>query len=102
MKYEVVNSQESQNIDPKSYNSIEFKVPDSDVTLREHVPQAPDGLHHYRTPDGSYNNPIQPNLGRAGAPYAKTVRNTKRLHGVKPDPGLLFDLLMARDDQHFI
>ncbi|KAI1214921.1 heme peroxidase [Annulohypoxylon truncatum] len=102
VKYEVVNSQESQNSNPKTYDSIEFKVPDSDVTLREHVPQAPDGLHHYRTPDGSYNNPIQPNLGRAGAPYAKTVRNTKRLHGVKPDPGLLFDLLMARDDQHFI
>ncbi|KAI0885259.1 heme peroxidase [Annulohypoxylon maeteangense] len=102
VKYEVVNPQESQKPDPKTYDSIEFKVPDSDVTLREHVPQAPDGLHHYRTPDGSYNNPIQPNLGRAGAPYAKTVRNTKRLHGVKPDPGLLFDLLMARDDQHFI
>ncbi|KAI0897973.1 heme peroxidase [Annulohypoxylon nitens] len=102
VKYEVVNPQESQKPDYKTYNSIEFKVPDSDVTLREHVPQAPDGLHHYRTPDGSYNNPIQPNLGRAGAPYAKTVRNTKRLNGVKPDPGLLFDLLMARDDQHFI
>ncbi|KAI1462181.1 heme peroxidase [Annulohypoxylon moriforme] len=102
VKYEVVNPQESQNPTPKTYDSIEFKVPGSDVTLREHVPQAPDGLHHYRTPDGSYNNPIQPNLGRAGAPYAKTVRNTKRLHGVKPDPGLLFDLLMARDDQHFI
>ncbi|KAI2473738.1 heme peroxidase [Annulohypoxylon bovei var. microspora] len=102
VKYEVVNSQESQNSNSKPYDAIEFKAPESDVTLREHVPVAPDGLHHYRTPDGSFNNPIQPNLGRAGAPYAKSVRNIKRLHGVKPDPGLLFDLLMARDDKHFI
>lgn len=103
MKYEVVGSEESTGPhNPKPhYDTIEFKAPDSDVVLREHVPQAPDGLHHYRTPDGSFNNPLEPNLGRAGAPYAKTVRNTKRLHGVKPDPGLLFDLLMARDDEHF-
>ncbi|KAI0167087.1 heme peroxidase [Hypoxylon sp. FL1284] len=103
VKYEVVNASvaaEAHHGAPV-YDSIEFKVPGSDVTLREHLPQAPDGLHHYRTPDGSFNNPLEPNLGRAGACYAKTVRNTKRLHGVKPDPGLLFDLLMARDDQHF-
>ncbi|KAL7621367.1 hypothetical protein AAE478_008688 [Parahypoxylon ruwenzoriense] len=102
--YEVVNPSESsgpQNVAPKPYDAIEFKAPDSGITLREHIPPAPIGLHHYRTPDGSYNNPIQPNLGRAGAPYAKTVRNTKRLAGVKPDAGLLFDLLMARDDEHF-
>ncbi|KAI2608367.1 heme peroxidase [Hypoxylon fragiforme] len=104
VRYEVVDSSEStgpHNVAPKPYDAIEFKAPDSDITLREHIPQAPDGLHHYRTPDGSYNNPIQPNLGRAGAPYAKTVRTTKRLAGVKPDAGLLFDLLMARDDKHF-
>ncbi|KAI0110077.1 heme peroxidase [Daldinia grandis] len=104
VRYEVVGSSESsssQNAAPKPGDAIEFKAPDSDVILREQIPLAPDGLHHYRTPDGSYNNPIQPNLGRAGAPYAKSVRNTKRLAGVRPDPGLLFDLLMARDDDHF-
>lgn len=52
-------------------------------------------------PDGSFNNILEPDLGRAGTPYAKTVRNVKRLHGVKPDPGLLFDLLMARGDDTF-
>ncbi|CCF39565.1 linoleate diol synthase [Colletotrichum higginsianum] len=62
---------------------------------------APDGLHHYRMPDGSFNNMLEPNLGKAGTPYAKTVRSVKALHGVKPDPGLLFDLLMARDDNTF-
>lgn len=102
VKYEVVNPQQpAAPRDAKPYDSIEFKAPDSDVILREQVPQAPDGLHHYRMPDGSYNNILEPNLGRAGTPYAKTVRNTKRLHGVKPDAGLLFDLLLARDDKTF-
>lgn len=32
-----------------------------------------------------------PDLGKAGTPYSKTVRAAKGLHGVKPDPGLLFD-----------
>ncbi|KAI1377390.1 heme peroxidase [Hypoxylon crocopeplum] len=103
VRYEVVDPNEpaASQSQPEPRDTIEFQAPDSDIILREHVPVAPDGLHHYRTPDGSFNNPVQPNLGRAGAPYAKTVRNTKRLHGVKPDAGLLFDLLMARDDDHF-
>lgn len=62
----------------------------------------------YRTPDGSYNvscgpmvnpdlltnrpqNVLEPSMGKAGTPYAKTVRSAKKLHGVRPDPGLLFD-----------
>ncbi|KAJ3562058.1 hypothetical protein NPX13_g8709 [Xylaria arbuscula] len=102
VKYEVVNPGASANVPtPKPADVIEFKAPDSDIILREIVPQAPDGLHHYRMPDGSFNNILQPNLGKAGTPYAKSVRNTKRLHGVKPDPGLLFDLLMAREDDTF-
>ncbi|XXH00292.1 hypothetical protein Hte_006634 [Hypoxylon texense] len=103
LKYDVVNPNQSAapaQFQPK-YDAIEFTVPDTNVTLREQVPLAPDGLHQYRTPDGSFNNPLEPNLGRAGSCYAKTVKTTKRLHGVKPDPGLLFDLLMARDDDHF-
>lgn len=34
-------------------------------------------------------------------PYAKTVRSAKKLHGIKPDPGLLFDLLQARTSETF-
>ncbi|KAG9253116.1 linoleate diol synthase, partial [Emericellopsis atlantica] len=49
-------------------------------------------------PDGSFNNILEPNLGKAGTPYAKTVKSTKRLHGVRPDASLLFDLLMAREE----
>ncbi|RFU32277.1 hypothetical protein B7463_g4075, partial [Scytalidium lignicola] len=102
VKYEIVDSKESTHKhDHKPYDMIEFKAPDSDVMLREQVPQAPDGLHQYRMPDGSFNNILEPNLGRAGTPYAKSVRPIKRLHGVKPDPSLLFDLLMARDDEKF-
>jgi len=104
VKFEVVNPDASTTCAAATQNdTIEFKAPDSDVTLREHVPTAPDGLFQYRMPDGSYNNILTPNLGKAGTPYARSIRNIKRLHGVKPDPGLLFDLLMARDSdgKHF-
>ncbi|KAI1259137.1 heme peroxidase [Xylariaceae sp. FL1019] len=102
VKYEVVDSSSSTvSQGSPSYDVVEFTVPDSEVTLREVVPQPPNGMHHYRTPDGSCNNILNPDLGKAGTPYAKSVRNSKRLHGVKPDPGLLFDLLMAREDETF-
>ena len=32
-----------------------------------------------------------PDLGKAKTPYAKSVRSAKKLHGAKPDPGVLFD-----------
>ncbi|KAK4210700.1 heme peroxidase [Rhypophila decipiens] len=99
VKYEVVNPVSPQAVRPEDV--ITFKAPDSDVILKETVPQAPNGLFQYRMPDGSFNNILVPHLGQAGTPYAKSVRNIKRMHGVKPDPGLLFDLLMARDDEHF-
>lgn len=64
--------------------------------------------HQYRTADGSYNvicstlslkngssqgwqNILYPDFGKAGMPYAKSVRSVKALHGAKPDPGVLFD-----------
>ncbi|KAK0625776.1 linoleate diol synthase [Immersiella caudata] len=103
VKYEVVDptASASSGATTTPSNTIEFQAPDSDIILREHVPAAPDGMFQYRMPDGSYNNILAPNLGKAGTPYARSVRSIKRLHGVKPDPGLLFDLLMARDDKHF-
>ncbi|KAF2139467.1 uncharacterized protein K452DRAFT_77778 [Aplosporella prunicola CBS 121167] len=57
--------------------------------------------YRFRTPDGSYNNPMIPDLGKAGSPYARTVRKIEATHGVPPDPGLLFDLFMARTDETF-
>ncbi|KAL8897030.1 MAG: hypothetical protein Q9207_007419, partial [Kuettlingeria erythrocarpa] len=58
-------------------------------------------LHQYRTADGSYNNILFPDFGKAGMPYAKSCRAVKAMHGAKPDPGLLFDLLMRRPDEKF-
>ncbi|CCX12338.1 heme peroxidase [Pyronema domesticum] len=68
-----------------------------------------DSLHHppltyvgeqyqYRQADGSHNNIMYPDLGKAGTPYARTVRSETKSPGAKPDPGLLFDLLMSRGD----
>ena len=51
----------------------------------------------YRTADGKFNNVLVPHLGQAGAPYAKTVPSKTHLLGAQPDPGDIFDRLMARD-----
>lgn len=101
MKYQVANEDAQDDELKNKYDVIEFEVPDTGVRLREEVPPAPNGVHHYRMPDGSNNNILQPELGKAGSPYAKSVRNSKHLHGIRPDAGQLFDLLMARDDQSF-
>ena len=51
----------------------------------------------YRTADGKFNNVLVPHLGQAGAPYAKTVPSKSHLLGAQPDPGDIFDRLMARN-----
>ena len=67
----------------------------------EHPPKSYLGeKHQYRTADGSHHNFMLPDFGKAGMPYAKTVRSAKKLHGAKPDPGVLFDLLSAREEFH--
>ncbi len=52
----------------------------------------------YRTADGKFNNVMSPHLGQAGAPYAKSVPSITHPLGALPDPGDLFDKLMARQD----
>ncbi|KAG8883953.1 hypothetical protein FRB98_002734 [Tulasnella sp. 332] len=54
----------------------------------------------YRTADGSFNCVTTPHLGMAGTPYAKSVMAKETLLGAKPDPGDIFDLLMARDEHY--
>lgn len=50
----------------------------------------------YRNADGSNNNLLYPRLGAAGSPYARTVRpETMQPIGL-PDPGVVFDSVMAR------
>ncbi|WQF74989.1 Putative hem peroxidase superfamily, hem peroxidase, animal-type [Colletotrichum destructivum] len=51
----------------------------------------------YRTADGSFNSALNPHLGQAGAPYAKTVPSKTAPLGALPDPEVLFDRLMARE-----
>ena len=50
----------------------------------------------YRSADGKFNNVLYPHLGQGGAPYAKTVPSKTHLLGAQPDPGDIFDRLMAR------
>ena len=53
----------------------------------------------FRFADGSYNNILLPNLGKAGSPYARSVPS---LHlsptFALPDAGLLFDTLLKREE----
>ncbi|KAB8078973.1 heme peroxidase [Aspergillus leporis] len=66
-------------------------------TLWQSLPHPPmtylGNKYQYRTPDGSYNNPLQPELGKAGSPYARNIPTLKHMHGVPPDPALLFDYI---------
>ncbi|KAF3903067.1 hypothetical protein ABW21_db0201283 [Orbilia brochopaga] len=55
-----------------------------------------DAFQH-RAVDGSFNSVLHPHLGQAGTPYAKTVPAKASLLGAMPDPGDVFDRLMARE-----
>jgi hypothetical protein len=50
----------------------------------------------YRQHDGSGNNPWVPEMGRAGAPYARSVPPTKAKGPNLPDPELVYDQLLRR------
>ncbi|SJL08734.1 related to Psi-producing oxygenase A [Armillaria ostoyae] len=57
--------------------------------------------YQWRSPDGFGNCVENPELGRAGTPYARSVQGKHSLPSTSlPDPGLVFDtLLCARDWQ---
>ena len=50
----------------------------------------------YRKADGSGNNPWVPEMGRAGAPYSRSVPPVKTHGGNLPDPELVYDQLLKR------
>ncbi|ROW01988.1 hypothetical protein VMCG_05543 [Cytospora schulzeri] len=54
--------------------------------------------YQYRQADGSHNNINDPQLGAANRPYARSVRPTVFQNPDLPDPGTIFDKLMARGD----
>ncbi|KAK6355021.1 hypothetical protein TWF696_004148 [Orbilia brochopaga] len=63
----------------------------------QHPPLSYLGLkQQYRSADGSFNNILYPHLGKAGTPYARSVRPMKMMPGARPDPNLIFDALLAR------
>ncbi|KAK4201585.1 heme peroxidase [Triangularia verruculosa] len=53
----------------------------------------------YRAADGKFDSALNPHLGQAGAPYAKTVPSKTHPLGALPDPNDIFDRLMARGNQ---
>lgn len=106
-----------QNINDKKYymerliqatallpaDPVQNKLTDSFLTQLwddlQHPPQillSPE--FQYRMPDGSNNNYLMPQVGKAGMPYARTVAPMTPQSGEMPDPGLLFDTMMARKD----
>ncbi|EXJ91015.1 hypothetical protein A1O1_04122 [Capronia coronata CBS 617.96] len=54
--------------------------------------------YRYRSADGSNNSFIFPQLGAANTPYARSVNPEVVQPGALPDPGLLFDSLLAREE----
>ncbi|KAI1767354.1 linoleate diol synthase [Hypoxylon sp. FL1150] len=54
--------------------------------------------HEYRTADGSWNNPMNPQLGAAGATYSRTCRPGIVPLGQLPDPALVFESIMKRSE----
>ncbi|KAI1909515.1 hypothetical protein LOZ53_002679 [Ophidiomyces ophidiicola] len=52
----------------------------------------------YRQADGSYNNVYWPQIGKAGSNYARSVQPKLIQPVSRPDPGLLFDGLLARQE----
>ena len=52
----------------------------------------------FRKADGLGNNPMLPNLGKAGTPYARSVQPSIVLPESLLDPGLIFDAVFAREE----
>lgn len=50
----------------------------------------------YRRADGSNNNFLWPHVGKAGEPYARSIKAIKRQPVARPDPGVIFDSVLKR------
>ncbi|KAI1007303.1 Psi-producing oxygenase A [Podosphaera aphanis] len=65
----------------------------------EHPPTTSlDTRYRYRDADGGCNNIRLPNLGRANTAYARSVKPVILQNIALPDPGVIFDSLMAREE----
>ncbi|KAF1939138.1 hypothetical protein EJ02DRAFT_352903 [Clathrospora elynae] len=63
----------------------------------QHPPQSYLGTKfQYRSADGSNNSLVNPQVGAAGTPYARTVKPSQMQTPARPDPGVVFDSIMTR------
>ncbi|KAG6847554.1 hypothetical protein H0H93_007410, partial [Arthromyces matolae] len=84
-------------------NSDTAKKMNNDVIkmFYESVPHPPASFmgarHAFRNADGSGNNLQNPDLGRAGTAYARSVQGTAGLPRTSlPDPGIVYDSILKR------
>lgn len=56
--------------------------------------------YQYRSADGSFNSLKHPDLGKAGTPYARTAAPKAMQPAALPDPGVIFDAVMARKPEN--
>ena len=88
-------------------NPLATKLTDGFITQLwndlQHPPQSYLGSEfQYRRADGSGNNILYPHIGAANTPYARSVQPRAIQPAALPDPGVLFDSLLARqkDEPH--
>lgn len=63
----------------------------------QHPPQSYLGSkYQYRSADGSNNSLVNPQVGAAGTPYARTTKPSFMQTPARPDPGVVFDSIMTR------
>lgn len=63
----------------------------------QHPPQSYLGpKFQYRSADGSNNSLVNPQVGAAGTPYARTTKPSLMQTPARPDPGVVFDSIMTR------
>ena len=76
-------------------------------TLYNTVPHPPASLisptHVFRQADGGGNNILNPDIGRAGTSYSRSVQGKTGLPRTSlPDPGLIFDSILKRKGVGYI
>ncbi|KAL2793140.1 heme peroxidase [Aspergillus keveii] len=82
-------------------STLRTKITDAFVSSLWNNLQHPPLAHlgdefRYRRADGSFNNITAPYLGASGSHYARSVTPQHPRPAVLPDPGLVFDTLLAR------
>ncbi|KAH6665675.1 putative fatty acid oxygenase PpoA [Halenospora varia] len=86
-----INSKVSHQLTAGFVNNLWNSLPHPPLTMLGEK-------YKYREADGSYNNIRCPQLGAANTPYARSAEPSVLQNIALPDPGMIFDTLMARGD----